>query len=236
MTRLFIYQDYVHNNGGLWAALAIGFGAENVQYIDSNDIKNNILQEQPKALLIPGGASRYVSDKLNGTGNSKIKEYVSNGGLYIGICAGAYYACQRTEWHLAEGPVFSVENELGFFPGTAHGPITPNPSIERIETEKGNIINGLNWWGPRFESDQPNAFTTLAHYVDLPGQPAAIVSGQYGQGRYLLLSPHLEIDDTQLAQLQFNVVENRMQELAGLPTNSSLSKNNFINLIKEFIK
>jgi glutamine amidotransferase-like uncharacterized protein len=51
----------------------------------------------------------------------RLVEYVRAGGAYLGLCAGAYYACSRVEFEPG-GPLEVVGNrELGFFPGVAAG-------------------------------------------------------------------------------------------------------------------
>lgn len=232
---IFIYQDYVHNNGALFKAMSHHFGNEQVASCDANDIKNGILSLETKAFIMPGGASRYVSAKLDGTGNQAIKDYVANGGLYIGICAGAYYACQRTEWHPDTGPAFSVENQLAFFPGVAKGPIGQFAAADVVPlvTSTGETRHAFYWQGPAFESNQQN-FSTLARYTD-PDIPA-VVSGIFGKGCYLLFSPHLEIDNEQLDLMRFDVVDNRYADIAMMQVAPALATDYFVSVLKQHIK
>jgi hypothetical protein len=48
-------------------------------------------------------------------------EYVSAGGAYLGLCAGAYYACSRVEFEPGGPLQVRGDRELGFFPGVAAG-------------------------------------------------------------------------------------------------------------------
>ena len=247
MASVLVYQDYVHNCGGLFKALTEHFGIYNVSYCDANDIKAGILSEETKAFFMPGGASRYVADKLNGQGNANIRTYVSNGGSYIGICAGAYYACQRTEWHPETGPVFSVENELAFFPGIAQGPVktfTRNDldlsfTVEKVnlKTSNNEKIAALYWGGPVFlPHENSDQYKVLARYADLLEQPAAIVRGIVDKGSYLLISPHLEIDSMQLDLMNFNVADNALRDVHALADNNGLSRDYFSFLLNQFIR
>lgn len=71
---------------------------------------------------MPGGADLPYCRMLNGAGNRRIRHYVQNGGKYIGLCAGAYYASSRCEF--MEGDKFMEvigDRELKFFPGTCRG-------------------------------------------------------------------------------------------------------------------
>ena len=79
-----------------------------------------------KLLVLPGGRDLPYCQALNGSGNAKILEYVHNGGSYLGICAGAYYACSRIEFDKDNPPMSVCGNrELSFFPGLGRGPVYP---------------------------------------------------------------------------------------------------------------
>ncbi|EFJ50700.1 hypothetical protein VOLCADRAFT_88490 [Volvox carteri f. nagariensis] len=74
---------------------------------------------------MPGGADLPYCKHLNGHGNRLLRDYVAGGGSYLGICAGAYYACRRVEFEVG-GPLEVVgDRELCFFPGAARGPAYP---------------------------------------------------------------------------------------------------------------
>lgn len=75
LASVLIYQDYVHNNGGLYNALRERFGRCEVDYADATDIIGGVLTPAIRLFVMPGGASRYVADKLNGPGNALIRDY-----------------------------------------------------------------------------------------------------------------------------------------------------------------
>ena len=77
-----------------------------------------------KLLVLPGGRDLPYCQMLNGHRNAEILDYVRNGGCYLGICAGAYYACSRIEFD-KDNPSMSVcgNRELGLFPGLGRGPV-----------------------------------------------------------------------------------------------------------------
>ncbi len=244
-TMIALYQDYVHNNGVLRRALARYFGAEHIIDADANDIIGGILTSEVRAFFMPGGASRYVADKLNGAGNATIRTYVEQGGTYVGICAGAYYACRRTEWLAGHANAISVDNELDFFAGVARGPIPEfmhefshidnHAAITMLHTQTNETIKTLYNSGPLFVADDNASCVVVARYADLPNQPAAIITGTVGQGRYMLCSPHLEFDDQSLHLLQFDVPDNRMAELAALPSHPGLDGTYFAKLLTHLI-
>lgn len=61
--------------------------------IDETQIKNGALANF-EILIIGGGAIWEIMPALGEAGTQAIKHFVENGGKYIGICAGAYIACQ----------------------------------------------------------------------------------------------------------------------------------------------
>ena len=61
-------------------------------------------------LVIPGGRDLpYVAD-LNGEGTKIIQQYVKNGGSYLGICAGAYFAGSFVKFEV-DRPEYKVIGE-----------------------------------------------------------------------------------------------------------------------------
>jgi biotin--protein ligase len=85
--------------------------------ISTNWTKNAAL------LIMPGGADIPYAKKLNGKGNTRIKNYVDNGGSYLGICAGAYYGSSYIEFDKGTNLEVSERRELAFFGGSTIGPI-----------------------------------------------------------------------------------------------------------------
>lgn len=71
---------------------------------------------------MPGGADLPYCRALNGLGNQRIKQFVSNGGRYIGLCAGAYYGSARCEFMEGDALMEVMgDRELQFFPGICRG-------------------------------------------------------------------------------------------------------------------
>lgn len=233
MTKsIFIYHDYAHHNAALWFALTRRYAG--VRYVDANDILGGALNEKPAAFVMPGGASRYVADKLNGAGNAAIKDYVASGGAYIGICAGAYYACNTIYWQHGDQHI-EAKNELAFFSGAAQGPIAEfctgenTATITMTDTAVGRLPT-FYLGGPRFFDVANSGATVLATYADLAVDNANVISGKHGAGRYLLTSAHPEYDHTALELMRFNVVDNRYSDIAALGDTSALTLDYFYTL------
>ena len=74
------------------------------------------------AIVFPGGADSGYCRTLNGAGNRRIRQFVENGGIYIGFCAGGYYGSKRCEFEVGSKLLEVVgDRELAFYPGVARG-------------------------------------------------------------------------------------------------------------------
>ena len=73
---------------GLMAYNALKSNGLSFKLIRSKDIKNGQLKNY-KMLFVPGGWASNKLKALGGDGISKIKQFVSNGGNYLGFCGGA---------------------------------------------------------------------------------------------------------------------------------------------------
>lgn len=197
--RILIYQDYVNNNGQLYHALVERYGYSAVGFCDAAAIIAGILDPMVKLFIMPGGADLYYCEKLNGAGNRMIRSYVENGGNYLGICAGAYYACDNIEWAKGTDKEISGPRELKFYGGTATGPVNEliqglNNSWLASTTISTDILSTSVYYeaGPLFAEPKAATEKVIARYGSLPGQPPAIVENQIGKGRVILSSPHIE--------------------------------------------
>lgn len=151
-------------------------------------------------LIMPGGRDRPYHAALKGAGNAQIRAFVEKGGTYLGICAGAYYGCKRVEFDAGFPLEVCEERELAFFSGTAVGPAYGKGTFE-YDTEKGARMANLGTahgilpiyynGGCLFEGDFTH-IRILAHYLDLPGHPPAIIECPTGQGKAILSGVHLE--------------------------------------------
>lgn len=64
--------------------------------LDENDIKEGKLKRFD-FLIIPGGYTQEYMPALGEAGKEAIRDFVWEGGCYIGICSGAYIAAERVE-------------------------------------------------------------------------------------------------------------------------------------------
>ncbi len=232
--NILIYTDNVSTNHLLYYALGRLRGKESIYFANANEILNGALTNKIDLFVMPGGASRYKAAKLNGAANRAIKQYVENGGRYLGICAGAYMACELTEWAKDKPHEIITRNELAFFPGSAVGPIEAfgrgdnyNQTDARLVTLEwdGKPVTSLYLGGCVFQPSTTEGYQILATFSELPEKPAAVVCGDYGKGRWLLSSTHPEYDDEAIELVQFDVIGNDYKDFARLPADRPLSLN-----------
>jgi biotin--protein ligase len=162
-------------------------------------------EESCALLIFPGGRDLPYVEALSNGPMDKIKNYVEEGGKYLGVCAGAYFACDSIEF--AKGGPLEVTGEraLKFFPGKGIGPAIKEPvfsyghetgaCIAKLKTTHpsynscGLYFNG----GCFFQNDPHNAsFETLAQYEDVEETPSAIVKCQVKKGLAILSGVHPE--------------------------------------------
>ena len=170
-------------------------------------VDGRVLRDRSPAtvFVMPGGADLPYARRLDGPGNANLRAYVEAGGGYLGLCAGAYYACRRLRFRYADGAVVAGARELDLFPGTAVGPIaggrlrpfddTPaSATVTTVTTPAGDRSWTVCYHGgPRFVG-VPDNWATL-HWSGAgfpPGQPA-VVMGRVGRGQVVLSSVHPEI-------------------------------------------
>lgn len=163
-------------------------------------------QKKAALLVIPGGADIPYTKKLNGRGNKIIKDYVNNGGKFLGICAGSYFGSSRVEFD-KDGPLEVIgDRELAFFPGAAVGPILGQFKYRsHYGAKAADIIyqgrklcvfyNG----GPYFTPYKEDKNTEILAYYDNKAQLLpAILQVQVGKGKALLSGVHFEYDAKKL--------------------------------------
>mgnify|MGYP001030502596 CR=1 FL=1 len=209
---ILIYQDYVHNSGILYRALCHYYGRERVGFCDAEDIMGGILGPAIHLFVMPGGADLYYCEKLNGAGNRRIRDYVEKGGNYLGICAGAYYACREIEWGKNTDQEIIGARELNFIDCLAKGPIRDfikdgdinqswNSAVTISVTDASEPVQIITAYsgGPVFTEIRDDT-KIIASFSDLPEPNASVLEKIIGRGKVLLSSTHPENNQTDFAK------------------------------------
>jgi biotin--protein ligase len=166
-----------------------------------SQIKKGEWLKRAALFVMPGGKASVFLKELSPEGNTQIENYVREGGKYLGICAGAYYAVDQV--HFAEGTDWEIKGErpLKFFPGVGKGPtLAPYDPYSYDSMQAASIREGkkrdpiylfYNGGGHFVKAHTYEDVEVLATYEAYP-KKAAIIQVQVGQGRAILSGPHWE--------------------------------------------
>lgn len=209
MKKILIYQDKGADPFCVSSLLfALRYEKLNQNYlltlVKKEIFQNSAWQKETELVIFPGGRDIPYHQALKGEGNQQIKDFVQNGGKFLGICAGGYYGSATIEFEQG-GPLEVLANrELGFFPGIARGPIYGLGKF-CYQSEQGAQIAQLhlgtfstttaayyNGGCAFMETEKYPHISVIARYSDIEKQPAAIVKCQVGKGQAILSGVHPE--------------------------------------------
>ena len=153
------------------------------------------------AQVSPATVDRVLSGRM------KVREFISDGGAYVGICAGCYLACENFSWSLKILDAKTISGkwmrghadlELEFssnFPTPEMNVKLPNP---KIFYANGPVMKAAH-------SDAIPDFETIAFFKTETAQNGtpkgiqkgspAIMRSKFGKGRVVGISPHPELSD-----------------------------------------
>ena len=181
----------------------LGLGERMLVLREPSSLIEALSKQSEGILVMPGGRDKPYQEYLSGEGIACIKTFVSLGGSYLGICAGAYFASGRVLFEPGTDMEVDEERELGFFPGTAYG--TLFSKAFEYNGEGGASAANLGVFGPgqlqlyynggcafrgaeNFENVE-----ILARYEEVEGRPAAVIKTEFGHGTVVLSGVHWEV-------------------------------------------
>jgi glutamine amidotransferase-like uncharacterized protein len=155
-------------------------------------------------VVFPGGSGSGEARGIGDEGLAIVRRFIQNGGGYVGICAGAYLGTCKYSWGLKVCNVQTVDS-AHWKRGTGDVKVQLTDEGRKIfgEVREEFLIRYANGplLGPSTMHDLPG-FKVLAEFrseLAENGAPTgvmihtpAIVSGEFGRGRLILLSPHAE--------------------------------------------
>jgi len=176
-------------------------GSVSVKLIDSCDVIKGQWVSTTSLFIMPGGRDLPFLKKLTHNGMKNIREFVLNGGSYLGICAGAYFACDSIEFQKGGALEVLGERYLKFYSGKAIGPALADGAysyespikalLAKVGIDEDSVYIYYNG-GCLFTEPLPSNSKIIGCYQDLPGSPAAIVSSRVGVGKVVLSGVHFE--------------------------------------------
>jgi len=154
-------------------------------------------------VVFPGGSGSRQAAALGETGRERVRQFVRDGGGFVGICAGAYLACAGFRWGLKVLDAKTVSPK--WRRGRAQVEIELTEAGQRLFGPHTGRLKVLYVNGPILEPagrpDLPD-YVTLAVFRSevaknntpkgvMIGSPA-VVSAPFGRGRVVCFSPHPE--------------------------------------------
>ena len=193
-------------------------GDHDARFLETEEFVDS-LRKGCEIAIISGGDGHAIAESLRGPGFRQLKEFISDGGQYVGICAGAYLPLPSSiepfnEFNLSTTRIENIDCAEGRkddeIPRVsvrygACSIIHPVRGEVNVSEGDGEIMAPL-YGGPIFK--EPSVDNVLLRYrgfgegavfqVDqgraeamVLGKPAAVRCA-YGDGHLLLLGPHLE--------------------------------------------
>jgi glutamine amidotransferase-like uncharacterized protein len=158
-------------------------------------------EEEASLLIISGGRDVFYHSMLNGKGTDKIRSFIEKGGKYLGICAGAYFACKEIEFEKGGPLEVCASRSLQLFPGIAKGSAY-GLNKYCYENRRGAEAAKISWGnghchvyfngGCTFVAEVNEAVKPISAYLDLEGRPPAILEIEVGKGLAILSGVHFE--------------------------------------------
>lgn len=209
-----LYKSYGVSDISFNAAKTLLESEKNIKLkiVSSSDIRKDALKNV-NVFIAMGGSGGQQGKDLQELGRDKVKEFVKNGGGYIGVCGGSYMAITGQ----SEGKLNMLAAKNYGNDGWQRG----NGDCE-MKTNDGQMINLHYENGPIFEPakyEGAGSYQSLATFIcdyyipskgtyegDMPGQPGIII-GNYGKGRVLLFSPNPILGDPKRDDMFINAIK-----------------------------
>lgn len=214
-----VYTGLGSSHSWIWSAQCLDLhGLFKVSFVDST----TLLRSRPDVLIFSGGDGFRMAEELGEGGMQRVRDFVSSGGRYIGICAGAYLALRSRSYPskslglvrapianltLVPPPNIALPNKFLFDCGGrwVFHPVRGDVHLDM----KGEMITAPLFGGPSWKSIEGGEFLASYHgwseNASLLTEPGiaretmigkgAILKADYGKGRVWLLGPHLEHPD-----------------------------------------
>lgn len=211
-----VYSGALTSTSALIPRLRDSFHAVAIKQPDAAQLRNPAtLDENTLAFFLPGivGEDSPYSRELGKQGNDAIRRYVEDGGVFVGVCAGAYYACSEIvydpPWRrtpktrkpgldlfnaLAKGPLpgLAMPGEDHWFSDCRITRVSYTDDKGRTKTTGVAYGNGPTL----LPFDAADDIEVLARYADVPGNPIAVAVKKVGKGLAIFLGvlPYIGYD------------------------------------------
>lgn len=211
---------------------------QEIQTIDPYVLSNEAWEEECQLLIFPGGRDIPYDRSLKGKGTAKIKQFVENGGSFLGICAGGYFGAAEVIFEKGTALEVHETRELCFYPGAAIGTLYPERPFmyekesgahaSWLSTAEGSLHLYYNGGCAFPQAESYEHVTPLASYLDAEKQPA-IIHCKIGKGNVILSGVHFEMSvDSLMSQGCHPMIVDKLQS-------SAASRQSLINTILKYL-
>ena len=212
--------------------------ASHVQTINHEKLLLEDWETNAHLLIFPGGQDIPYDRKLKGRGTDKIQNFVKQGGSFLGICAGAYFASKEVVFEKNTPLEVHEQRDLQFFPGKAIGTLYLSKPFayqshqgahaSRILCEDNEIYLYYNGGCAFYEAEKFPTVSVIATYGDANNQPA-IIHCTVGKGNVLLSGVHFEVSPHSLSK------EKCPSEVVTKLETSELERQNLISKLLRYL-
>jgi len=188
-----------------------------VALVNAKDLSNQLKKTNCRLLVMPGGRDRPYHASLGVEGAKMIRQFVEQGGSFLGLCAGAYFASARVLFQPGTEMQVDEERPLALFPGTAWGTVT-GPEFKysseagtvAVDLGSGLIVYYNGGCAFKLEEGAMSAESeVVARYEEVQDKPPAVIRRHVASGKVILSGVHWEIpaDMAKEEGTNLNVVE-----------------------------
>jgi hypothetical protein len=218
-TRIAVYAGDGSSHSWTWLArLFDSAGIAEARFLDAEGFART-LSDGPDVAIISGGDGHAIANALDGEGFVALEEFLRRGGLYVGICAGAYLPLPSSvhpfrQFNMSSTRIANIGDRSCCRDASSTRLAVPYGSCSVVHPVRGEIIlNGDGesqaaplYGGPIFR--EPTEDRVILRYSGFGngtefqmegdaassmvlGKPACILSRR-SKGELLLFGPHLE--------------------------------------------
>lgn len=221
VTAYLVRGEGVNPVGAEHLATAFKHQAQDSVLGDISEIKRHLKSRldtpAQNVMVVPGGSSLTIGYNLTKNDSGRwLKDFVSQGGGYLGVCAGANVGSTSILYQYETSRLGSISISdiptLAFLPVTAFGPAFEEFTTQPMMDPKKSILATLttaegqraayNCHGAYFVPRRGGKVSVdvVARYDESAENKPAIVRGQFGQGGVVLSGVHAELNPTDAAE------------------------------------
>jgi len=220
-TKTIVYAGRGSSHSWTWLAdLFESNGVLTVRFLDSQEFISSLVSESASVAIVSGGDGFAIADALKGQGFRNLREFILKGGMFVGICAGAYLPLPSSVEPLSDFNISTTKIEnirCEARRGSSYSPREAVPygncsivhpirgPIEIADGSRKSIVAPL-YGGPVFKEPKKdavmmryNSFTPETEFqldramveAMMLNKPA-VIRVIHGDGSLVLFGPHLE--------------------------------------------